>query len=286
MYGDAVHVPFSQVVANYRAVFFDAYGVLKNAQGVIAGVSEVLARLEAQGKQIFVLTNDASRPPALMSADYDHPDLGPLVPEPRVISSGHLATEFLQEKVPEGRVAYLGPKRSTHFIEAAGLTPVPVSQASPDDELLAALVLLDDEGFDWFEDLNRAVNLVRRRNIPVVVANADLSYPVDDHDVGVAIGSLALMMERIVGKQFIRFGKPDAMMFNYAYERVRAQFPDIKKAHILMVGDTLHTDIVGANKFGFDTALVLTGNTLPQRAATRIDATGIIPTYICESVLT
>lgn len=286
MYGWRVIVPFSQVAAQYEAIFFDAYGVLKSSQGVIKGVPEVLAGLEGQGKLIFLLTNDASRPPVLMSADYSHPDLGPLIPESRVISSGHLATEFLQEKVPEGRVAYLGPKRSTHFIEAASLTPVPVSEASPEDESIAALVMLDDEGFDWFDDLNRAVNLVRHRNIPVVVANADLSYPVDAQTVGVAIGSLAAMMERIVGKQFIRFGKPDAMMFNYAFERARAVRPGLKKAGVLMVGDTLHTDIVGANKFGFDTALVLTGNTQPSRVATRIDATGIVPTHICESVLT
>ena len=31
-----------------------------------------------------------------------------------------------------------------------------------------------------------------------------------------------------------------------------------------MVGDTLHTDIIGGNKFGLDTVLVLSGNTLPE----------------------
>lgn len=52
-----------------------------------------------------------------------------------------------------------------------------------------------------------------------------------------------------------------------------------------MVGDTLRTDILGGNKFGLDTVLVLSGNTLPQDANTRITATGILPTYICESAV-
>jgi len=52
-----------------------------------------------------------------------------------------------------------------------------------------------------------------------------------------------------------------------------------------MVGDTLNTDILGGNKFGFDTVLVLTGNTLQKDLNTRITATGIIPTYICETAV-
>ncbi len=52
-----------------------------------------------------------------------------------------------------------------------------------------------------------------------------------------------------------------------------------------MVGDTLHTDILGGNKFGLDTVLVLSGNTLSQDAETRIRATGIMPTYVCETAV-
>lgn len=52
-----------------------------------------------------------------------------------------------------------------------------------------------------------------------------------------------------------------------------------------MVGDTLHTDILGGNKFGLDTALVLTGNTQAEDAEVRIRSTGIIPTYICVSAV-
>ena len=122
--------------------------------------------------------------------------------------------------------------------------------------------------------------------MPLLVANADLSYPVDGERVNVAIGSIANMMQRVLRKRFIHFGKPDAMMFNYAYERARLAYPGLTKREILMVGDTLHTDILGGNKFGLDTALVLSGNTLRSRADALIDATGIIPNYICESAFT
>jgi ribonucleotide monophosphatase NagD (HAD superfamily) len=55
---------------------------------------------------------------------------------------------------------------------------------------------------------------------------------------------------------------------------------------VLMVGDTLHTDILGANTFGIDTALVLSGNTRKADASIEISSSGIIPTYVCESILT
>jgi ribonucleotide monophosphatase NagD (HAD superfamily) len=92
------------------------------------------------------------------------------------------------------------------------------------------------------------------------------------------------MVEKIIGKSFIRFGKPDAQMFLLAYERA-LQDIDVKRNEILMVGDTLHTDIMGGNKFGLDTALVLSGNTLPEMANIRISSSGIIPTFICESAV-
>jgi len=99
------------------------------------------------------------------------------------------------------------------------------------------------------------------------------------------VGSLADMVEKIIGKMFIRFGKPDAQMFLLAYERALLDINRLKRNEILMVGDTLFTDIIGGNKFGLDTVLVLSGNTLPDMAMIRISSSGIIPTYICETAV-
>lgn len=52
-----------------------------------------------------------------------------------------------------------------------------------------------------------------------------------------------------------------------------------------MVGDTLDTDILGGNKFGVQTMLVLSGNTRGDKAQLQIQSKGIIPDYICKSVI-
>jgi HAD superfamily hydrolase (TIGR01450 family) len=151
-------------------------------------------------------------------------------------------------------------------------------------EHIESFAFLDDEGFNWNEDLNKTINLLRKKNMTVVVANTDINYPVSRNDISVAIGGLADLVENIIGKNFIRFGKPDAQMFLLAYERA-LQDIQVKRSEILMVGDTLFTDIIGGNKFGLDTALVLSGNTLPNMAKIRIGSSGIIPTYICDSAV-
>ncbi|HEX2679120.1 MAG TPA: HAD hydrolase-like protein, partial [Polyangiales bacterium] len=181
-------------------------------------------------------------------------------------------------------VAYLGKRDSAYYIESAGLMPKPLSECSPDDNI-GALALLDDEGFNWQADINLAINLLRQKTIPVVVANADKVYPVHGNAVAVAVGGIADLIESILDKRFIRFGKPDTLMYAYAYARACAQDGTLDKSQVLMVGDTLDTDVLGGNKFGIDTVLVLSGNTRRETADLEISSTGIIPTYVCDSVL-
>jgi ribonucleotide monophosphatase NagD (HAD superfamily) len=80
-------------------------------------------------------------------------------------------------------------------------------------------------------------------------------------------------------------GKPDTQMFTYAYNRLKRLMP-VTKPDILMVGDNLHTDILGGNKFGVKTCLVLSGNTSENSVEQQIMSTGIIPDFVCRSIIT
>jgi HAD superfamily hydrolase (TIGR01450 family) len=277
------HTPFRSIIDNYSTIFFDAFGVIKNHKGLIQGINQTFEYLDKKGIDYHILTNDASRGPLELSKGYQKRGL-PQITRDKIISSGMLAREYLRFKVKSGTVAYLGTRQSAHYIETLGLRTVSIKDLNLDhaDEI-SALVFLDDEGFSWNEDINKTVNLLRNYNIPVIVSNTDKSYPVSKNEVAIAIGGIADMVEQIVGKRFIRFGKPDAQMFIFAYEHAIEKGGTTDKEKILMVGDTLTTDIIGGNKFGLDTALVLTGNTLPKHAEMRISSLGIIPTYICES---
>ena len=274
---------FRSVVKNYKAVFFDAFGVLKNHKGLIPGIANTFEYLEEKGIYYYILTNDSSRSPEALAQWYQDRGLH-YVTTDKILSSGMLAMEFFKAKISNGHaVAYLGTEKSAHYIETANLKTIPVRNIDLNHiDHIESFAFLDDEGFNWNDDINKTINLLRKKNMTVIVANTDINYPVSKNDISVAIGSIADMVEKIIGKNFIRFGKPDAQMFLLAYERALKDIP-VKRNEILMVGDTLYTDIIGGNKFGLDTALVLSGNTLPDMAGIRISSSGIIPTYVCES---
>lgn len=276
---------FKEIAIQYKVIFFDSYGVLKNYKGILPGIQEMLQFLKKEKIDFYVLTNDASRSPKQLAENFQKNGI-PEITENKMISSGMLAKEYLDNKVNTGTVVYLGKDDSAHYIEEVGLKTISINdlRLESNDEI-TAMVLLDDEGFDWNTDLSKALNLLRKQNMPVIVANTDATYPVAKHDVAIAIGAIADMLEPLARKTFIRFGKPDSQIFNFAYNYATIEANTSKK-DILMVGDTLKTDIIGGNKFGIDTCLVLTGNVQPERAELLIASTGITPDYICESVTT
>lgn len=175
--------PFPSICSQYKVIFFDSYGVLKNYQGLIEGVPAMLDALHQTGIDYYVLTNDASRGPELMKENFKKIGLDN-IPIEKVVTSGMMAKEYLKNKVPEGKVAYLGPKRSAYYIESLGLEAVHI-EALPkhDPQTIKAFLFLDDEGYDWAPSINLCINLLRQVNIPVVVANTDLVYPTSRDEV-------------------------------------------------------------------------------------------------------
>ena len=277
-------VSFHEVAKDFKAVFIDSYGVLKNHKGIIKGVQNTIDYIRKQDIALRVLTNDASRSQKQQIESFEELGLKG-IQEEEIITSGMLAKQFLELKIKTGSVAYLGTKNSAEYIIQNGMRQMPVSKIDLDDlDDLTAFAFLDDEGFDWHHDINKTVNILRRKNMPVLVANSDKYYPTSSNDVAVAIGGLSRLIESVLNQKFIRFGKPDSQMFMYAFEDLN-RFGKYAKSDVLMVGDTLHTDILGGNKFGLTTMLVLSGNTRPDNVNLKINSTGIIPDYVSDSIL-
>lgn len=277
-------IDFLSLVNNFKVVFLDSYGVLKNHEGLIDGVPQTIDYLRNQGIIIKILTNDASRSRQQQADLFKSLGLNGLTSN-QIITSGTLARHFLEDKKIKGKIAYLGTENAAEYILHIDRDSIPIGEIDLENcDDISAFVFLDDEGFDWNVDINKVINLLRMKNIPVVVANSDKMYPVSPRDVAVGTGGIAKLVENILNRKFIHFGKPDSQMFMYAYNQLLSE-GDYTKNEILMVGDTLQTDILGGNKFGLQTVLVLSGNTRESAVDTLVSATGIIPDYICRSIV-
>lgn len=275
---------FSEISRQFRVILLDSYGVLRNHNGLIPGVAECVQRLREEGKLLRVLTNNAARSPEAAARNLKKYGLSG-IPAAEIITSGATTRHFLEYKVRNGKVAYLGTPQSAEYIISAGLEAVPINEVDLDDtECIKAVAFLDDEGYDKNADIDRVINLLRRCQVPVVVANTDLLYPVSKNKVALATGSVARLVEYVLGRNFVQFGKPATQMFQFAMDSITPEIPDITPADVLMVGDTLHTDILGGNTFGVSTALVLSGNTRAESAETEIKSSGIIPDFIINSI--
>jgi ribonucleotide monophosphatase NagD (HAD superfamily) len=112
-----------------------------------------------------------------------------------------LAREYLDLKVRKGIVAYLGTDNSAHYIETSEIKTLSIRELDLNAVSdVNALVFLDDEGFDWNTDLTKTLNLLRKRNIPVIVANTDKTYPASKSRLSIAVGALAKMIEDTIGR--------------------------------------------------------------------------------------
>ena len=102
---------FRTVVKDYKAVFFDAFGVLKNHKGLIPGIEKTFEYLEKKGIHYYVLTNDSSRSPEALAEWYQTRGMNWITTD-KILSSGMLAMEYFKSKITNGgAVAYLGDYR-------------------------------------------------------------------------------------------------------------------------------------------------------------------------------
>ena len=116
---------------------------------------------------------------------------------------------------------------------------------------------------------------------PFFVANPDIIAPHSEKfSVEPAYYSFYLINDGI--NLPIWFGKPFPQIFEMALERIHQISGKIfNKSRIGMVGDTLHTDILGANSFGIKSILMTDyGFFKNERISYFLENTDIIPDFI------
>ena len=250
--------------ADYDALLFDIDGTLVGCRGALPGAVDFLESLRREKVPFALLTNDANHSTQEKCAIAVRGGL-PVTPD-EIVSSGAALKTLVAERGWEGKLFFrLGLLGRPCHGEAAGL------RVTDDRRLLPECsgVLGGEEYFDWYKDLHAALNfLLRHPEAPYVVPNPDSYWPGPNDTVGVGAGGQARFLCGLLGemgapREPIYLGKPYAPIFDYAVGYLRRRFPGFSggnRKRILMVGDYLTSDILGGNRNGLTSVLVLTGN--------------------------
>ena len=228
----------------------DLDGVVYAAAEPIRHAVESINAAEADGVRVGYLTNNAARTDAQVAEQLR--GLGLRARPEDVITSPQAAIALLRGIVgPGSTILVVGGDGITHELESAGYR---VTRSADDHP--AAVVQGFHPSVGWVH-LAEASFAIRGLGIPWIATNQDWTIP---HSRGIAPGNgtLVAAVHTATGTLPIVAGKPERPIFDTAVARFGARRP-------LMVGDRLDTDIVGANRAGIASALVLTGIDGPRQ---------------------
>lgn len=234
------------VAEHFDAFILDAFGVLNRGEDPIAGAPERMSELRAMGKKLIVLTNAASYPRADLLAKYHR--LGFDFDASEVVSSRDVALAALP-LLPNGKPWAAISLPNDTFSDS----PTPLEPLLGDASLFerAGGFVFLSSGALGADDTVRLTKALAENPRPFIVANPDLVAPRID-GLSMEPGAVAhdIADSLTISPSF--FGKP----FSNAFEVAIARLDGVDRRRIAMVGDTLHTDILGGAAAGLGTVLV------------------------------
>lgn len=246
-------------------LFADLDGVIYTGDNAVPFAVESL-NAAAKLVRLAYITNNASRTPTAIAEHLNK--LGLTVTADDIVSSPQATVKILATLVdPGSTILVIGGEGLISEVVNAGF----VVTDSADDEPAAVI-----QGFaptvGWVHLAEASFAL--HRGIPWVATNTDWTIPVA-RGVAPGNGTLVSAVHLAVGRLPVFAGKPEKAIFDYAAERFDA-------SNALVIGDRLDTDILGANRVGMRSALVLTGIDGPKQVLAASEDHQ--PTYILSDL--
>ena len=237
----------------YDAFILDIWGVLMDGLQPYPGATDCLQKLRACNKKIVLLSN-APRQAHIVAEKLESIGIASTLYD-YILSSGE-ATRLALSKRPDGILRglgntyyYIGPDRDRGLLD--GLSYATSKDLKTSNFILATGPLNDTDVLSSYDELlQKSCNL----RLPMVCANPDHLVVRQNGERLLCAGAIADHYEKL-GGQVVYFGKPHKEIYSICL----AQLTAFSKNNILAVGDTLQTDIKGAQDFGLATTLVVGG---------------------------
>ena len=225
-----------------RGVVFDMDGVLWRGSESLPGVPEFFAFLQQHGIRYVLATNNSTRTVDLYVERLNHFGI-PATPD-QVMTSAVATADYVSRHYPADTPVYI--------IGQQGIRDAMAAHGFREDPAHARLVIVGLD-FDVRYEHFKTATLLIRAGADFIGTNGDLTFPVPEGLVP-GNGSLLALLQAATDRVPTVIGKPEPGMLEVSLERLGTS-----PVETLMIGDRLETDILGGQRSGLPTALVLTG---------------------------
>jgi NagD protein len=229
---------------NQKGLLIDMDGVIYREDHLLPRAAEFIEYLGATGIPFVFVTNNSAPTPDDLVIKLKHLGI-PGLSARHFYTSAMNTADFLQEMHPGCTVFVLGESGLTAALQEARIH---------NDNLHPSYVVVG-EGNPSTERIAKAHELLEK-GARLVATNPDNWCPVKGNSTRPGAGALAAYLEASTGLRAYYLGKPNPYMFLQARRRLYRNTPEV-----MMVGDTMETDIQGAIETGMQACLVLTGST-------------------------
>ena len=273
-----------EILDEFDGLILDGYGVINIGDGLVPGIEALLQRAAAQNIPIVVLTNGGSFESSQAAAKYAKWQL-PIAAD-TVVSSRDALIAALDD-TPRSTLP------ATHVMGCLGTVVTPLAhaptlaygQTADFWQQADAFALLGT--IDWTErDQADFESALIARPRPVFVANPDVAAPqIDQFSAEPGYWMARAMQSADIPVYW--YGKPYRPAFDLALRRLHqlaGRKLDVRR--VAMVGDSLHTDILGGGAAGLQTVLITGAGLFRDGGAIHyIAASGIQPDWIVPGLI-
>lgn len=232
------------MVMNSKGYLLDMDGVIYRENHLLPGASELVTHLLETATPFVFVTNNSAPTPEDLVVKLGHLGIEGLSPRHFYTSAMNTA-DFLAETHPRCTAYVLGE---------SGLSAALKEVKIPNDTIHPSYVIVG-EGSPSAEKIGKAHELIEK-GARLVCTNPDYWCPVKSIVTRPGAGALAAYLEASTGRRAYYLGKPNPYMFFRSRRLLHRQTHEV-----MMVGDTMETDIRGAIEVGMQACLVLTGST-------------------------
>jgi len=229
---------------DFDALVLDMDGVLWQDNQPLVDLPQVFAVIDRVGWQVVYATNNSTRTPQQYVEKLNA--MGVHAAKEQVLTSSMTVAYLMKKAFPNGGPVFIvGETGLIQAMEESGFY-------HSDDNVIAVVAGMD-RSLTYAKMADASLHI--QAGAAFYATNSDLTFPTPQGLLPGA-GSVIAMLQAASGKDPLWAGKPEPTMYQMVFDQL-----GLPPQRVLAVGDRFETDIVGGQRAGCQTALVLSGVT-------------------------